>query len=806
MGAWGVILPEEATNMVLNPVAMGTGNYTQRAGTTVTQSTTYSYLGYKSYRVETNADAEGIEITLATLPAGGLAAIHYASMRIRGTLPAVWVWSLNGADLRTPNLISIEGDWTIYGCQFSAADSNASTKLYVMQSGAGAGDFYIGHIQVEENTYATTPITGDRQGFTPNGYYWDGTAHASSSVRAANERSGGLVVDLETTYNFRVRYGEGSGMPPITHHVQGMALLPGALYQGHKVEPRVLDLVSATKSNTAAGVAAARKNFLNAVKPDIVSPEQPVVFRYNGTNSDTPVEFHAYYDSGMEFQLSSGVIDKPVARFVAYDPFCYETHTQSKSFSVIQSVADADLAIRKINGSWSNISTDLNTNEVDAIVRGIDGCIYFAGQFDFDGDITKDYIFRWDPYTETISTLGGIVAGGGILALAVAPNGDIYAGGLFASTDAVPNTSKIAYWDISDGAWKSISATNPNGAVYALAFDHSGNLFVGGAFTNLGDGDGDYISKFVFGTGWVSLGSGMNNHVMSLAVAQNGDIYAGGYFTLAGGVADTVMIARWDGSDWLPLGSGITTGTYVGCLLPLPSGNILAGGLYSEADGVSCANIAEWNGKTFMPLGDGLNNVCGELALNDNGLVYAAGGFTEAGGIALSNRMAVWNGTTWAHLDANLPGAPTVTAILCVRDNLYLGYNTEGTAYSSYLNTVTNSGSASAYPIIHIKRAEDGTGAIVEWLKSETTKDTLWLNYNLQKGEELIINLTPGERSIKSSFFGDVWRAVLRSSDLSSFRLLPDTNYISAYVNYDGTITAWLEFPITHWSADAVAA
>jgi hypothetical protein len=373
--SWKVILPEEATNMVLNPVAMGTGNYFQRAGTTVTQSTTYSYLGYKSYRVETNADAEGIEITLATLPAGGLAAIHYASMRIRGTLPAVWVWSLNGADLRAPNLVSIEGDWTIYGYQFSAADSNASTKLYVMQSGAGAGDFYIGHIQVEENTYATTPITGDIKGFTDNGYYWNGAAHASSSTRSGQERKGGVAKDLLNDYNFKVLYGEGSGMPPITHHVQGMALLPGALFQGSKAGPRVLDLASATQANTSATVAAARKNFINAIKSDRVSPEQPVVFRYTAVNENKPVDFYAYYDSGMEFQLSSGVIDKPVARFIAYDPYCYETHTQSKYLTQLQAVADADYIVRKIDGVWYNISTDFNA-PVRALTQGIIQSIY----------------------------------------------------------------------------------------------------------------------------------------------------------------------------------------------------------------------------------------------------------------------------------------------------------------------------------------------------------------------------------------------------------------------------------------------
>jgi len=825
MGAWNVIIPTFSTNMVLNPVAMGTGNYAAvGAGATVTPTGAegYSYFGYRHYltRNAGAVDNSGMTLTLAALSN----AIHYVTVRTYGTV-SNWDWSLDNANFNVPTLLSTEGNWSVYGYQFPAAQANASTTLYLYKNAAEAFTWYIGHIQVEARSSPTTPITGDIQGFTAGGYYWNGSAHASSSTRSGQECSGGVVTDLETSYNFRVRYGDGSGMPPLTHHVQGMALLPGALFQGTKVEPRVLDLVSATKANTVAAVSAARKNFINAVKPDRVGEEQPVVFRYTAVNANKPVDFRCYYDSGMEFQVSGGVIDTPVARFICYDPFAYEVHDASAALTTSTTVANADEIVRKIDGTWYNISTDF-ASTVEALVRGADGCIFIGGSFTNVGDGDGDYIVKWNPYTSALSSLG-TGTNGNVYALAAAPNGDIYLGGVFALAGGVANTVRIAYWDVSASVFAPLSTGINNDGVLTMAFDQSGNLYVGGTFTDITDANGDYITKWN-GAAFSSLGTGMNGDVYALACAPNGDIYAGGVFALAGGVADTAGIARWDGTQWLPLGTGVAGGLAdVYSIAIDKAGNVYIGGNFTTANGVACSNIAMWNGKTFEPLGSGTDSSVMALSFDSNGLLYAGGAFTMAGGVSLANRMAIWNGTTWAHFDASLPGAGDVYAFLPTQSyvnsrfsatnplpsgidspDLYIGYSSVGTATVSYLNTVTNPGSASAYPVINIHRAEDGTSAVVEWIKNENTGDTLWCNYSLLKGETLTIDLTPGNRAIYSNFFGNVWRAVLRSSDLSSFRLLPSENYISVFVNPTGapTITAWLEYPITHWGSDMVAA
>ena len=821
MGYWKILIPETSTNMVLNPVALGTGNTTDVATGAVTIITTYSYFGYKCFQLRNLADNDGAYWTLGALAN----AIHYVTLRVHNTsdITPMFDLSLDNANFHTPALLATEGDWWVYGAQIPAAQANASTKLYILQNGAGAERIYIGHLQVEQKTYATTPVTGDRRGFTPNGYIWNGLANAASSTRSSQERSGGLEVDFEDTYRFRIKYAQGMGMPPITHHTQPMALLPGSLYVGHKVEPRVLDLVSAIKDNTPALIAHARKHFEEATKLDATAYEQPVVLRYYG-NPIKPVEVHCVYDSGMEFQTTSGVVDQPVARFIAYDPFFYEVHDTSKVLERYLTVANADYCMRRINGVWYNISTDFN-GEVLAFAKGLDQCIYIGGNFTDVGAATGDRIVKWNPFTSAISSLtdagtGLSGASGIVFSLETAPNGDIYLTGTFPLAGNVANTAYIARWNGVNFLPLATGLTTPGTGGKCLVTGIDGKLYVGGGFTNQFDGDGDYITKWD-GTAFSSLGTGMDNVVWALARAPNGDIYAGGEFHLAGGIANTVHVARWAGDTdgWLPLGTG-TNDVVRAIAIDQTTGVVYIGGLFTTANGVACNHIAKWNGQTFEPLGTGLDVYCYTLAIDNNGLLHIGGNFTTAGGLALADRYAIWNGTTYYQPDIDLPGAPILYAILPIHyaddspntNSLYIGYDTAGTATTTRTTTIdiptANPGSKYIYPVLKIHRADDGTSATLNSIENVTTGKKIMFNYALQKGETLTLNLTPGNRSIKSDFYGDVWRAVLRGSDFASWGLLGGSNIISLFIVEVGapTVVAWLEWVGTNWAAESAAA
>ena len=801
MGYWKVTIPYGSYNYVKNPIAMGSANYASiGAGITITLDTARSYLGYRNFKVIGSNDNTGISLTLQALAAVG----HYVTVRHYGVIPNAWDWSVDGANFYTPALLFIEGDWYVYGYYFAFGECSGSVALRIQKNGAAAFTWQIGHVQVEPKLTPTTPITGDIKGFTPNGYKWLGTPNASASLRYSFERSGGDIVDLEDTYGFRVLYGVGSGMPPIQHNVQNTALLPGSMYQGHKVLPRVLDLVSGVEANQTLATLTARKNFENAVKPDKVYPEQPVVIRYM-INANKPIEIHGIYDSGMEFTMSSGRVDKPVPRFIAYDPFWYETHTEGKELSRWQLISNCNYVCKKIEGVWSNISANFNGN-VFALALGKDNCIYMAGGFTTAAGLPSTGIVKWDPVALALSSMGNI-SGGAVQAfcLFVAANGDIYMGGNFTLAGGVANTVYIAKW--TGAAWTALS-TGLSSWVNTVVQGNDGTIYVGGNFLNAGgDADADYIAKWT-GAAFAHVGAAAvtNGTVLAMAVAPNGDIYATGGFTTIGGVA-CAHIARFDGTTWYPLGTGLTGGGATGYGITIAAnGNVYVVGDFTTAGGVACANIAVWNGSTFKPLGTGLNGVGYWVRFDKYGNLFCGGVFTSAGGVALADRMAVWNSSVWNHLDINLNGAPIVYAILPVDDDLYLGFTTSGDAYSSVTTNVSvaNTGSHSTYPRIGINRANDGTSCLIKYIKNETTRQAIRLNYDLQKGETLILDLTPGEKSVISSQFGKVFRAILRGSDFGSFALQPGTNYISVYMTEVGnpTMMCWIEYKTTHWAAE----
>ncbi|MFN7395449.1 MAG: hypothetical protein ACK5UW_00665 [bacterium] len=86
---------------------------------------------------------------------------------------------------------------------------------------------------------------------------------------------------------------------------------------------------------------------------------------------------------------------------------------------------------------------------------------------------------------------------------------------------------------------------------------------------------------------------GTNGDVSATAVLPGGDVIVGGVFTTAGGVSAS-RIARYNPSTgvWSALGAGIDNA--VETLAVLPGGDVLVGGLFTAAGGVPANNIARY--------------------------------------------------------------------------------------------------------------------------------------------------------------------------------------------------------------------
>ena len=202
------------------------------------------------------------------------------------------------------------------------------------------------------------------------------------------------------------------------------------------------------------------------------------------------------------------------------------------NFTAVGSVAANHVA--KWNGTaWSSLGAGIG-NGVNGSVYSLavagNGAVYAGGSFTQAGGAAADNIAKWNG--TAWNSLGAGVGGTfyTVYALAVADSGDVYAGGYFTQAGGLA-ANCVARWNGT--AWSSLGTGAANGTdntVYALAVASNGDVYAGGKFTQAGGMAANSIAKWN-GTAWSSLGAGTRGYVKALAVAGNGDVYAGSDFT-----------------------------------------------------------------------------------------------------------------------------------------------------------------------------------------------------------------------------------------------------------------------------------
>ncbi|MBL8749829.1 MAG: hypothetical protein JNK78_11760, partial [Planctomycetes bacterium] len=250
---------------------------------------------------------------------------------------------------------------------------------------------------------------------------------------------------------------------------------------------------------------------------------------------------------------------------------------------------------------------------------------------------------------------------GTVHALARLSTGELIAAGSFTAAGGVA-CNRIARWD--GWQWWPLGS-GLDGDVRALAILPDGHLVAGGAFTTAGGSACSRIARWD-GATWSAIGSGADASVLSLAVLPNGDLLAGGDFLVIGGVTAT-RIARWNGAAWagFPVFGYPLTSTRA--LAAMPDGTFVAGG---NGIGGTTTYITRWNGTAWAAMGTGMNGAVEALARTSNGDIVAGGAFTTAGGISCS-RIARWNGTTWASFGLGMNSS--VRALLPMDGGLLAG-------------------------------------------------------------------------------------------------------------------------------------
>lgn len=816
MSDWKVIIPTGTINLHTNPsIEEDASGWTAGGTNTVAQSSTESKFGSYSLLC-TYAD----DLLLADYSLTLTAVEHTFS---------VWVYIPSNYDgtqvsLRQEGFTASTGDtsvnadmtdtdaWQRIDLTFTPDAGDLAGFFRVRDTGAPTvGRFiYIDACQAEAQSTVTTYCDGELEGCE-----WNGAQHLSTSSRSALSRAGGTVQDLSDDYSFDISQMLGFGMAPVQQVVDEYAILPGGQVQGHKTQSRNFSLVGMIRGSSSTDLHAKRQALIEVFEPAGYPNSQPFILRYTGAT--VTKEIFAYYEAGLSGGLQAARCwnERFSLRFLSADPFWYEIGNQSD----VLDHRDTDTfyyvtARLRSTGQWDDVGLSAGPTtggSIYAILVASDGTVYIGGAFTgLNGVAGRDYIAAYTPSTDTWATVGaGSAVNGAVWAIEEAPNGDIYVGGAFTNVGDA-NGDYVAYYDVSGGAWASVSGGGTT-LVRALAFGPDGTLYIAGTFTNWNAiAAADYIVTWDGSSYSAMAGTVLTGGVVyDVKVSNTGTVYIGGSFTNAGGDADADYIAYHDGSDWVSLNATPLDSWVETLAIDENTGTLYLGGNFSQAGSDTMAYIAQYNGAGFLPLGSGLSSVCQKLVVR-NGTIWAGGLFSTAGGLAV-DRLAKWNGSSWSHLDAtfNVTGIRGMDLGPCdpvVSQNydVWIGTDTSAAVTIAGTATVTNNGTTNTRPVFSIHRS-GGSSATLYTIRNETTgKELLFDGYALLDDETLTIDLRLTKQSVMSDFFGSRPDAILKASDVGSFELIPGDNQITLYVDPNGgpTVTALCQHKQTFWSAD----
>lgn len=816
MSYWSFVKAAAVTNLDTNPsFESATTGWTAGTGA-LAQSATYQAMGVYSLRYTPGAGvSDGCyrSYTLSTstqytwsISFYGVNAVTY-QIRIRNETA--------GADVTTL-AITGTGAWKRHTLTFTSTGSGTSYRFFVEKVGsASTGAYYIDAVQLEQSAYATTYCDGDQEGCV-----WNGVAHASTSTRSAQSAAGGRVVDFtdSTLAGFTVQQHTGVGMPPVEIIDTLPALGDGADYQRTLYRPREFSLAGYIQGqggvdNTANRVDyhARRLRLEQEFNARRLATEQAVKIRY--ILDGKSVEIDSFYAGGLEKgELESPVKENATLRFKAENPFWQKVMGTANGddggqqggvvLGVQQSFANVQLIMRRDStGAWSSLGPPNAAGtyqDIRAIVED-DTYIYIGGNFqNWDNIANADYVARYNKSTGVWSALGGGLSSI-VYALALAPGGDLYIGGAFQNAGGIAAADYLTRWDGSNfnavGTPLTGAAVITN--VQALAFNNSGNLFIGGDFTNWANiAAADNIVMWN-GSSYSALSSGCDAAVLALVLMKNGNIAIGGYFTSPGN-----SVVQWNGSAFVTMGSGISGGAGTVEDLAILSDNrlVIAGSFTSPYK-----NICIWNGSQYSSLSSTApNNVVSCVSVGLGDVIYAGGIFTSIGDLTLVDRLAIYSNGVWYPIAIDAPGTPVVYALLANKndDSLIIGYSAvSGTVIVDTQTTVTNSGSTDAYPIFTLT----GPGLLYQLVNETTGKRIYFNNFTLLADEVVTLTISPQGATFESSFRGNVADAILEGSDETEFVLKPGSNTLSLFIS-DATAAAKALWDINHLSFDGVAA
>jgi hypothetical protein len=293
------------------------------------------------------------------------------------------------------------------------------------------------------------------------------------------------------------------------------------------------------------------------------------------------------------------------------------------------------------------------------LASGGESCETFAlvgashvGGAPFDGSIAR---FTGDAWEAAAPSLDGRYCPD----FAVRASGEIVVGcaggellhledGAWAAIDTLPGTPQELVVDADDVVWiaggdgtgylaryetgaPTIVEDGFDGLVLRMAVAPSGDVVVGGAFTQVGETTAARIARWD-GSEWSALGDGLVSTPSAIAATAT-DVYAGSWDE---GVPDRMVLGRWDGAQWTELATpdnglaapfGESSHTFTS-LAVVDEGIVAVGYVWPESGG---RNAYLLDDEGFHDLAGGIAAITVDDVLVQNDAVWFAGSITEVG-------------------------------------------------------------------------------------------------------------------------------------------------------------------------------
>ena len=230
---------------------------------------------------------------------------------------------------------------------------------------------------------------------------------------------------------------------------------------------------------------------------------------------------------------------------------------------------------------------------------------------------------------------------------------DVYVGGYFTSYDGsgVNYVVRLNRDGSRDGSFDTLTGGGFNDRVQsiALANDNSGDIYVGGFFTDYKgtaihrlvrlNNDGSRDNNFM-------IGGGFNNTVNTIAPASDdsGDIYVGGLFTSYNGNSAIKYIVRLNSDGSIDNGFNTIAGSGFNNAVDRivsandSSGDVYVGGYFTSYNNITVNRLARLNSDGSLDsgfnTGGGFNGIVGSIApaTDGSGDIYVGSGSTNING------------------------------------------------------------------------------------------------------------------------------------------------------------------------------